>query len=231
MNNLDKLNFSTKTGFNSILIKLRYNEYKKYFKGNNCLEFGCADGEGTKILLHYFDRVVGVDGSKDLINKISHEIRDKRAEFIESYFEKFRTKEKFDFIILGHVLEHVDNPVAVIKSAKKCLKESGKMLIDVPNALSVHRQIGKLMGMLPTEYSLNETDISIGHQRVYAWKTLRRDIKKAGLKIVKEGGLFFKPFSNQQMSDLLDENGIIAFNELGKKYPEIAAEIFVICKL
>jgi len=60
---------------------------------------------------------------------------------------------------------------------------------------------------------------------------LRRDIKKAGLKIVKEGCLFFKPFSNQQMSDLLDENGIIAFNELGKKYPEIAAEIFVICKL
>jgi 2-polyprenyl-3-methyl-5-hydroxy-6-metoxy-1,4-benzoquinol methylase len=229
-NNLDKYDFSTQVGFNAILIRLRYEEYKKYFKGKNCLEFGCADGEGTKLLLQYFTRVVGVDGSDKLINKIRQEINDKRAEFIKSFFEEFKTSEKFDFILLGHVLEHVHNPITVLKVAKACLKRNGVMLIDVPNARSIHRQIGVLMGLIKSEYTLNEADFSIGHQRVYDLKKLRKDVEKAGLKVYKEGGLFLKPFSNQQMQEFLNVKGIKAFNELGKRYPDLAAEIYMLCR-
>lgn len=231
MKDLDRYKFSTKLGFNSVLIKLRYEEFKKFFRGDSCLEFGCADGDGTKILLKHFKKIVGIDGSKRLIDRASLEIKNKRVKFIHSFFEKVNLKEKFDVIILGHVLEHVDDPIKVLKSAKKFLKKNSIMIVDVPNALSIHRQVGVLMGMIPTEYSLNSADLSIGHQRVYDIGLLKSNVQRAGLKIIFEGGLFLKPFSNAQLEPFLDKRGIYAFNEVGKKYPDIAAEIYVVCVL
>jgi 2-polyprenyl-3-methyl-5-hydroxy-6-metoxy-1,4-benzoquinol methylase len=205
MNDLDKYNFSTEKGFNPVLLKLRYDDFKKYFKGDSCLEFGCADGEGTKILLRYFDKVVAVDGSEKLINKAKNKIKNKKAVFICSLFEKFKINEKFDVIVLAHILEHVENPVQVLKSAKEFLKKDGIMIIDVPNAKSIHRQIGVLMGMIESEYSLNDADLSIGHRRVYDLKLLKEDVKKAGLRKIYERGVFMKPFSNKQMDKFILE--------------------------
>jgi len=229
MSKLDKYNFSTHNGFNSVLLDLRYKHLKKYFKGNSCLELGCADGKGTKLLTQYFENVVAVDGSRKLIEQAKKDIRN--AVFINSYFEELKLKEKFDVVILAHILEHVDNPVQILKITKKFVKKEGVIIIDVPNALSIHRQVGVLMGMIKTEYTLNEADFSIGHQRVYDLKLLKKDVIKAGLRVVDEGGLFIKPFSNAQMGKLLDERGIEAFNEVGKRYPHISAEIFVVCSL
>lgn len=231
MKNLDEYKFSTKEGFNSTLIKLRYDYLSKSFKGKSCLELGCADGEGTKILLNYFDRIVGVDGSERLIKKARKEIKNKKVDFVVSYFESLNLNEKFDTVFLGHILEHVEDPVRVIFSAKKFLRKKSVMLVDVPNALSVHRQVGVLMGMLSSVYSLNEADISIGHRRVYDLNKLEEDVKKAGMKVVETGGLFLKPLSNSQLEKILDKKGIVAFNEVGKRYPNIAAEIYVICSL
>lgn len=231
MNDLDQYNFSTKKGFNSVLLKLRYQEIKKYFKGKSCLELGCADGEGTKILLKHFNRVVAVDGSEKLINQAKEEIRSKKVSFIHSLFEKLELNKKFDVVILPHILEHIDNPIAILKKSKRFLKRNGVMIVDVPNAISIHRQVGVLMGMIRNEYSLNSADLSIGHKRVYDFNLLKRHIRKAGLKIINEGGVFLKPFSNAQMERLLDKKGVYAFNEVGKRYPGIAAEIYVVCKL
>lgn len=229
MNKLDEYKFSTNTGFNSKLLELRYEHFKKFFKGKTCLELGCADGKGTKMLLKYFDEVVAVDGSEKLINQAKREIKSSKVTFITSYFENLITKKKFDVIVLAHILEHVDDPVQILKVAKKFLKKGGHMLVDVPNALSIHRQVGVLMGMIKTEYTLNDADLSIGHQRVYDLDLLKKDMKKVGLKVVNEGGIFLKPFSNAQMETLLDEKGVNAFNEVGSRYPHLSAEIFVVC--
>lgn len=231
MDQLDKYKFSTKEGFNGILIKLRYEYLRSFYKGTSCLELGCADGEGTKMLIDDFKKIVAVDGSKKLIDLAKKEIKDPKVTFIHSYFEELKLDEKFDVILLLHILEHVDNPVKVLQYAKKYLKKEGILIADVPNAMSIHRQVGVMMGMLKSEYELNSADLSIGHQRIYDMNLFKDDMKKAGLKVIKEGGIFQKPFSNSQMDTLLDKKGIYAFNEIGKKYPDIAAEIFVICKL
>ena len=79
--------------------------------------------------------------------------------------------------------------------------------------------------------SMNEQDKKIGHRRVYTTETLKRDISKAGFKIKKTGGVFLKPLSNQQIEQDWNEKMIDAFYELGKEYPEISAEIYVVCVL
>lgn len=231
MNRLDQYKFSTKDGFNAILIKLRHEELKKYFIGTSCLELGCADGEGTKLLIDHFERIVAVDGSKKLIDRAKKEILNLKVSFIHSYFETLQLQESFDTVLLLHILEHVDDPVGILKQAKKFVRKGGKIILDVPNAMSIHRQVGVLMGMIDTIYTLNSADLSIGHKRVYDRVLLMEDIHKAALHIESWGGIFLKPFSNKQMHKYFDSKAIYAFNELGRCYPEIAAEIYVVCTI
>ena len=40
--------------------------------------------------------------------------------------------QKFDLILIISVLEHLDNPVEVLKKCKNILKPNGKILINVP---------------------------------------------------------------------------------------------------
>lgn len=233
-NSKEKLNsyaFSSREGFNAVLLRLRYKEISKYFKGESCLELGCSDGEGTKALLAKFKKIVAVDGSERSIKRAKEFIKSRKVSFVVSLFEELDLDEKFDTVILAHILEHVDNPQIVLEAAKKYVKAGGVIIVDVPNAFSIHRQAGALMKMIKEEHSLNEADLSIGHQRVYDWKLFKDEVKKAGLKIIAEGGLFLKPFSNAQMAKMLDEKGIKAFNELGKRHPDIASEIYLICKI
>lgn len=231
MKTLDNYKFSTKKGFNSTLLKLRYNYLSKYFKGQTCLEMGSADGEGTKILLKHFKRIVAVDGSKRLLDKAKEEINNKNVMFVHSYFENLELYDKFDTVILAHILEHVNDPVSVLKTASKYLNKNGVILVDVPNAMSLHRQVGVLMNLLKSEYDLNTADMSIGHKRVYDMNLLSKDILSAGLKIKNKGGIFLKPFSNAQMENILSKKGIMAFNLMGLRFPDIAAEIYIVATL
>ena len=228
---LKKIKFSSRVGFNSKLIDFRYKTLGVFFKGKRCLELGCADGKGTEYLVPYFEQIVAVDGSKKLIDDLKRQIKSKKVVTCISLFEEYTPRRKFDTIIVGHILEHVRNPVLILKRTKKWLKKNGVILIDVPNANSLHRQAGVKMGLLKNCTDLNEADKRIGHRRVYTIETLKRDIKKAGFKIKKSGGIFLKPLSNQQIEETWNEKMINAFYELGKKYQEIAAEIYAVCVL
>jgi len=225
---LNKYKFSTKDGFNSVLLKLRYEHLGKYFRGESCLELGCSDGEGTKILIKSFKHILAVDGSSKFIKIAKNEIKSNKVKFLVSNFENLEIKEKFDTIVLAHILEHVDNPVQILKIAKRFLSNDGVIIVDVPNAYSLHRQVGLAMGMIRDEHDLNDADKSIGHKRVYDMDLLSKDIQKSGLKIKKTGGVFLKPLSNSQMERIINKKSIEAFNTVGVKYPDIAAEIFII---
>jgi 2-polyprenyl-3-methyl-5-hydroxy-6-metoxy-1,4-benzoquinol methylase len=187
------------------------------------LELGCADGVMTEILVKYFKRIVAVDGSSKFCNTVRNRIKMDNLKVICSLFEKLELNEKFDTIIMAHILEHVENPDLIINRAKTWLKDSGVILIDVPNANSIHRKAGVKMGLLKRVDELNELDKKLGHRRVYSWETLKKDIEKAGLKIKAMGRVFLKSLTNSQIEKWWTEEMMDAFYELGKEYPEIAS--------
>jgi 2-polyprenyl-3-methyl-5-hydroxy-6-metoxy-1,4-benzoquinol methylase len=228
-NKLNNYNFGTSEGFYSKVLKSLYFYLSKYYKGDKCLELGCADGAGTKILLKYFKKVVAVDGSSRQIELAKTNVKNNKVHFVCSYFEALDLSEKFDTIVLAHVLEHVEDPILVLRKAKSLLKKDGIIIIDVPNAQSLHRQAGVRMGLLKDEYELNDSDKSVGHRRVYDKKKLAADIKKSRLYIVKTGGFFLKAFSNEQLDKIISEKDLEAFGAIGVKYPDIAAEIYFLC--
>lgn len=222
---------SNYTNFNDWLIRQRYELLKQYFKGTTCLELGPANGEGTAYLLDAFERVVAVDGSKQAVNDLRKRFPTKKLALVHSYFEDLALDEKFDTIVLAHILEHVDNPHEILEVAKKFLKPDGIIIVDVPNGMSLHRQIGVKLGLLGKVTDLNEGDLSIGHKRVYTPETFRKEVTDAGLEIKRFGGVFIKILSNAQTEKTFNENLLGALLTIGENYPEIAAEIYIIAQL
>jgi 2-polyprenyl-3-methyl-5-hydroxy-6-metoxy-1,4-benzoquinol methylase len=221
--------FSMGTGFNGRLEKYRIRSIQENIKGPNILDVGCADGFMARALAPYFKHITAIDGSEKLIAR-AKALRLKNVDFIWTLFEEYKPPHKFDSVILSDILEHINDPIALLKAASGWVKDSGRIVILCPNANSVHRHIGVHAGMLKSIYSLNATDHKVGHRRVYDIQLLTHDLKKAGLKVTKFGGMFFKPLSNDQMNKL-DNKVIEAFYEVGRQLPsEMLTEIYVQCR-
>ena len=105
------------------------------------------------------------------------------------------------------------------------------MIAAVPNSKSVHRQAAVLMGLLAREDSLNEMDIHHGHRRVFNPESFKEVFIKAGMRIRDYGGYWLKPVSNAQIEQSWTPEMLHAFMLLGERYPDIAAEIYVVADI
>lgn len=224
----DQFRFSSFDGFNARLIEWRYKEFAKYFRGKSCLELGSSDGMGTSVLLDHFETVVAVDADLQALQRLKARFPTNALICHACEFEDMDLDRQFDTVVAAHVLEHVEDPQVFLSKVKKYLNSSSVLIIDVPNGDSLHRHIGVEMGLLGQITDLNETDLTIGHRRVYVPDTFKTEIARAGLQILEFGGIFLKVLSNSQTEALFSEGQIRAFLNIGRKYPEIAAEIYAI---
>lgn len=220
--------FSMGTGFNGRLEKYRIMTIKENLEDGEILDVGCADGYMAKEISKYFKHITAIDGSKELIQR-AKKLDLPNVDFIYTLFEEYRPTRKFKSIILSDILEHIHNPLKLLLMAKEWVEDKGVIVILSPNANSLHRQIGVLANLIKDIHDLNPIDIKVGHRRVYDIDLLLKQVSKAGLKVKKSGGMFLKPLSNDQM-DMLDDDIVDAFYEIGKKLPyKILAEIYVLC--
>ena len=213
-------------GVNATTIAYSARIFSRFWRGQRCLELGPAEGLMTGLLADAFPDLTIVEGAEPFCADLKR--RFPRAKVIHSLFEHFHTTDRFDTIVLGHVLEHVDSPRDLLSHVKPFLAPGGVLCTCVPNARSLHRQAAVLMGLLPEEHALNETDVHHGHRRVYDPESFRADFLSAGLNIKHFGGYWIKPLANSQLEKTWTPEMIEAFMQLGERYPDIAAEIYVI---
>lgn len=209
------------------IINRRADVLMSHMKGPKVLEMGCSGGIMTRRLAKKFDLTV-VEGSQEYIDMVRHLVPAK-VKFFCSLFEEWEPEEQFDDIIMANILEHVQNPTAVLTWARRWLQKNGRIHILVPNARSLHRRIGQKMGILKHLTDFSENDKRIGHRRIYTVETLRRDIQKAGLKVKFSTGIFLKPFSHSQMNKV-DRKVWDALFEIGKELPDYCSTIYVIAQ-
>ena len=213
-------------GINVETIRYAFKVFERHLRGDSILEMGPAEGVMTEQLAATGRALTVVDGSetfcKALASRFAH------VTVVHALFEDFEPDERFDNIVLGHVLEHVREPIDIVERAARWLAPRGRMLAAVPNARSCHRQAAVLMGLLASEDALNESDVHHGHRRVFNPESFRECFLRAGLAIEIFGGYWLKPLSNKQIERTWTPAMLDAFMALGERYPDIAAEMYVV---
>ena len=214
-------------GVNSASIKHSFSIAKRHMVGDSILEMGPAEGVMTELLAGTGKNLTLVEGSALFCDDLRR--RFPQAKVVNALFEEFQSDDFFDNIILGHVLEHVEDPVDILSRARRWLKpNTGRLFGAVPNARSLHRQAAVIMGLLRQEDTLNDMDFHHGHRRVFNPETFRNAIRDSGLRIEIFGGYWMKPVSNAQIEASWTPEMIEAFMTLGERYPDIAGEIYVV---
>ncbi len=213
-------------GVSTKMVEYSFEVFSRHIVGGNILEMGPAEGVMTPLLLSICESLTLLEGAKEFCDDLR--ARYPTVTVVHSLFEDYAPSERYDYIILGHVLEHVENPEAIISQASDWLKPGGKIIAAVPNSQSLHRQAAVLMGLLKTEDSLNEMDVHHGHRRVFNPISFKAAFLQAGLTIEHFGGYWMKPLSNGQIEATWTPEMLKAFLKLGEQYPEIAAEIYIV---
>ncbi len=88
-----------------------------FFRKGSLLELGSFQGNFTRRFLPYFDDITCVEASDDAIGVAKAEFKNK-VKFVNDVFETVVLPAKYDNIILTHVLEHIDDPVASAEKNK-----------------------------------------------------------------------------------------------------------------
>lgn len=182
------------------------------------LELGYGEGNFTEALVENGYCPTIIDGSRILLDKAKLKYQEK-IETVESLFEDFNPTKKFDCIMATHVLEHVDEPVTLLRKMKDWIKPSGKVIIIVPNKESLHRRLAVIMNLQTELDFLGERDKLVGHQRVYSIKSLSNDVNLAGLKVKETEGFFLKTLPNSMMLGF-SRDLIIALNKISPVIPK-----------
>jgi len=191
------------------------------------LELGLGHGYSTEIFSNHFEHHVVLEGSPAIIRNFQNNHNDCKARIVETFFENFFTNERFDVIVMGFILEHVDDPLLILRRFCNFLTPGGKIFLAVPNAEVLNRKLGQLAGMLDDTTTLSENDLLLGHQRFYTVDTLRTDITLAGCQVDRLEGIYLKPFTTRQIVSLqLDRKIIDALCTVGINYPELSCGLF-----
>lgn len=196
--------------------------------GGKFLELGPAEGVGTNILVGYGADLVVVEGSTALSNHLK--LKHPNLEVHNTLFESFSPSEKFNTILMSHVLEHVENPEELLQKAKSWLVPQGQIIVGVPNSESIHRKLAVEMGILSKTTDLGDTDIKVGHRRVFSIESLTTLCHSVGLEVIETSGFWLKPLTNAQIEMLDNPTLEDALMKLGSEYPELAAEIVLVLR-
>ncbi|RKF19645.1 class I SAM-dependent methyltransferase [Alginatibacterium sediminis] len=209
--------------------------FEPFFVSGNLLELGSFKGRFTQRLIPLFNDITCVEASSEAI-ETSQKMLPKDIKWFNSRFEDAQLPAKYKNVIMTHVLEHIDDPVSVLKRINdEWLADGGRFMLVCPNANAPSRQIAVKMGLISHNSAVTEAEEKHGHHRTYSLDTLERDAKAAGLNVVHRSGIFFKALANFQWDQLLDTSIISdeyleGCYQLGHHYPDLCGSVFLVCE-
>lgn len=201
---------------------------KRFGHCDSLLELGIGHGYTPGIFNAACDRHVIIEGSQVVIDLFNEKSPDFSGEVVFSYFEDFDTEERFDVIVMGFVLEHVEDPGVVLDRFRKFLKPGGKLFAAVPNAKSMNRRLGVELGKIDDIYSLNANDLALGHRRQYCRDTFRQDLERHGYSVTHQEGIYLKPLPLGVLKTLPDfQENLEAMLRVGIEFPDLCVALLM----
>lgn len=201
---------------------------KELLKGENCLELGIGHGYTTNTFSKFFKSYKVLEGGPKIIERFYELNPDTKVDVELVYFEDYKSDEKFDAILMGYVLEHVDDPALILNIYKNHLKKDGSIFVVVPNGAALNRRFGLKAGYIKSLDEMSEFDYQCGHKRTFTYESLLSLVKDCGLKVEKCEGIFIKPMTTPQMiAANIPDNIIQAMCEVAVDFPELSSSILL----
>lgn len=155
------------------IFRKRFNLVNKYKKGKRVCDIGASTGTMLDVFLENNWETWGVEPSAS-----AHIAKKKGHKVLKNTLEKAMLPSNyFDAVVLNHTLEHVENPVEVLKKVSEILKKGGVVLVDVPNfdSLSSNIRKGNWPFLLPNEHTYQFTP-----------ESLKKVFEKARLSVIHQ---------------------------------------------
>lgn len=173
--------------------------------GVSALEVGCGKGLWTSKLSEVYDRLDVLDASPDLLSHVYNKNRYKtdisvHSGLVEDFLKS--TKRLWQHIYMTFFLEHVEDPVSVVRLAYDHLEYGGILFVAVSNANSVHRVLALRAKLIKSTNELSSYDKLVGHRRVYSIELLQDQLFQGGFRKIQKKLVGFKPLTLGQLTDL-----------------------------
>jgi len=123
-------------GIMPIAMRYCFKVLRRYLPAGSVLEMGPAEGVMTDLIDSTGLPTTVIGGSPLFCQRLRE--RFPNTKVVHALFENFLPEHRFDNIVMGHVLEHVEDPVGILKTVRNWLQPNGRVFCAVPNARSPH---------------------------------------------------------------------------------------------
>ena len=189
--------------------------------GDAVLELGCATGRMTAAFVAAGATVVAVDRAVTYLERATERGLD-GVELVEGDIVAFDRTERFEHVVLANVVHEVPDPAALYATAARHLAPTGHLHVSLQNPGSIHRLLGRAMGLIERLDEVSERGVAYETVAVLDADQLEALGRDAGLELVHRGGVMLKPLPNALMEELPDEV-LEGFVRLGPELSELAA--------
>lgn len=178
--------------------------------GVSMLDIGCGNGSLALPVASLGYRVLGVDvdaGSIEHARRVN-EFPNARFELVEG--NSFDLGERFDVVICSEVLEHLYEPMPLIRTIARLMKDDALAIITVPNGQGPREVLGRVENFLKDTLGLKRAIVKLrrligmpdpdekclmhtsnveqpgtGHVQFFSLPGIRKRLEHGGLDVVK----------------------------------------------
>lgn len=159
----------------------RFDDMKSLIPNKKLLDFGCGAGGFLKKAQQLAESVEGVE--------LEHRVKEYWCDDLKIHSSLESVGAEYDVITAFHVVEHLSDPVALIKILAQKLSKNGRLVIEVPNSEDA------LLTLYDSDAFQHFTYWS-QHLYLFNAENLRKLIHLAGLQVINIEQFQRYPLSN-----------------------------------
>lgn len=162
----------------------RFEVLRDYVTGKSVLDLGCSSGNWREDWIHgqvatVAAELVGLDINQEAVQELND--RGYHVQFGNA--EDFDLGRTFDVVHGGELIEHLENPGGMLRSARRHLGPGGRLVLTTPNAFAFPNFVYRLKG---------KPRINGDHTCWYCEDTLGQLLGRVGFDVVEARYLHYK---------------------------------------